>query len=149
MKKRQWIKAGLKRVMGRQRPAAPVAAAVPIRSEESVEEEAEEMPNVEVNDEVLARWLRDEEKTVLLDIREPMETRSGTAKGALVIPMNTVPSSLEELPEKNTRLLVYCAAGVRSFGVTHWLREQGWENAWSVTSGFAGVLAAGGELHQE
>ena len=86
---------------------------------------------------------------VLLDIREPMETRSGTAKGALVIPMNTVPSSLEELPEKNTRLLVYCAAGVRSFGVTHWLREQGWENAWSVTSGFAGVLAAGGELHQE
>ena len=113
------------------------------------EPEPEEMPDVELNDETLAQWLSDSEETVLLDIREPMETRSGIVKGALVVPMNTVPQNLELLPEKNTRLLVYCAAGVRSFGVTHWLREQGWENAWSVTSGFSGVIAAGGELQRD
>ena len=148
MKKRQLIKAGLQRLLGREKPVEPVVSS-PVSAAEPAQEEVEEMPEVEVNDEVLAQWLSDDEETVLLDIREPMETRSGTAKGALIIPMNTVPSALEELPEKSTRLLVYCAAGVRSFGVTHWLREQGWENAWSVTSGFSGVLAAGGELQRE
>ena len=114
-----------------------------------VDEEEPEMPDIEVDGETLVSWMSDDEQTVLLDIREPMELRSGFARGALLIPMNSVPSRLEELPETGVRLLVYCAAGVRSFGVTHWLREQGWENAWSVTGGFAGVLQAGGELQQD
>ena len=148
MKKRELLKAGVRKLLRRggaeiQRPL-PAAERV-----DAHEEEPDEMPDVEVGDETLAEWITDEEETILLDIREPMETRSGIVRGALVIPMNTVPASLEQLPEKDKRLLVYCAAGVRSFGVTHWLREQGWENAWSVTSGFAGVLAAGGELQRD
>jgi len=114
-----------------------------------VDEEEAEMPDIEVDAETLVSWMSDDEQTVLLDIREPMELRSGFARGALLIPMNSVPSRLEELPETGVRLLVYCAAGVRSFGVTHWLREQGWENAWSVTGGFAGILQAGGEMQQD
>lgn len=148
MKKRRLLKAGVKKLMGLRK--SEVQSPQPVVEQESVvEPEPEEMPDVELNDETLAQWLSDSEETVLLDIREPMETRSGIVKGALVVPMNTVPQNLELLPEKNTRLLVYCAAGVRSFGVTHWLREQGWENAWSVTSGFSGVIAAGGELQRD
>lgn len=148
MKKRRLLKAGVRKLLGRGKPASPASPPV-VEASETMQEEVDEMPDVEVGDELLVEWLSDDEETVLLDIREPMETRSGTAKGALVIPMNSVPSRLEELPEKNTRLLVYCAAGVRSFGVTHWLREQGWEDSWSVVSGFAGVLAAGGELQRD
>jgi len=148
MKKRRLLKAGVKKLMGFRK--SEVQSPQPVVEQESVvEPEPEEMPDVELNDETLAQWLSDSEETVLLDIREPMETRSGIVKGALVVPMNTVPQNLELLPEKNTCLLVYCAAGVRSFGVTHWLREQGWENAWSVTSGFSGVIAAGGELQRD
>ncbi len=146
MSKRRFLRSKLRSVLGRSSRTRPShAPEVPVQK---VEEEVE-MPDVEVDDETLATWLADDEETVLLDIREPMETRGGIVKGALVIPMNSVPSRLEELPAPNTRLLVYCAAGVRSFGVTHWLREQGWSNSWSVTSGFGGVLQSGGELQRD
>jgi rhodanese-related sulfurtransferase len=107
--------------------------------------EEEEMPEIEVDDAALAEWIASDRKTVLLDIREPVETRNGFAKGALLIPMNSVPDRLEELPDRDVCLLVYCAAGARSFGVTHWLREQGWAEAWSVSGGFAAVVGAGVE----
>jgi rhodanese-related sulfurtransferase len=122
-------------------PPPPVA-----HGEEEVEEE---VPEIEVDDAELALWLEGGRKTVLLDIREPGETRGGFAKGALLIPMNSVPARLKELPEKDVCLLVYCAAGARSFGVTHWLREQGWSDSWSVSGGFAAVLGAGAELERD
>jgi rhodanese-related sulfurtransferase len=42
--------------------------------------------------------------------------------------------------------VVYCAAGMRSYGVTHWLREQGWTDAWSLSSGLHGAVEAGFEI---
>jgi len=69
-------------------------------------------------------------------------------KGALLLRMNDIPNRLSELPSTDTRLIIYCAAGVRSFGVTHWLREQGWTDAWSLTSGFPGALEAGCEMER-
>ena len=121
------------------------ASTQPPMMEESEEEEVE----LEVDDEQLSQWLADDEEAVLLDIREPMEIRNGYAKGALLIPMNSIPDRLAELPDKDVRLLVYCAAGVRSFGVAHWLREQGWDDSWSVTGGLASVLHAGAEFQRD
>lgn len=125
------------------RPSSTSAPLVQTPPETPVEEE--EMPDIEVADAELAEWIASDRKTVLLDIREPIETRSGFAQGALLIPMNSIPDRLDDLPDRDVCLLVYCAAGVRSFGVTHWLREQGWEDAWSVTGGFAAVVGAGVE----
>jgi rhodanese-related sulfurtransferase len=125
------------------KPSSVPAPLVQASPETPVEEE--EMPEIEVADAELAEWIASDRKTVLLDIREPIETRSGFAKGALLIPMNSIPDRLDDLPDRDVCLLVYCAAGVRSFGVTHWLREQGWEEAWSVTGGFAAVVGAGVE----
>ena len=78
--------------------------------------------------------------SVLLDIREPGELASGVAQGAVLLPMNLVPHHLSELPRDRT-LVVYCAAGARSFGVAHWLREQGFPNAVSLAGGI-GVFDA-------
>ena len=134
------------------RSASPTTSSPPVSEPvlpAAEEVEQEEEVDVEVGDELLAQWLSDETDTVLLDIREPMETRGGYAAGAILIPMNSIPQRVEELPNKDSRLLVYCAAGARSFGVTHWLREQGWSDAWSVTSGVSGVLRAGGEMERD
>ena len=125
-------------------PTPPVQHAEPAFEEE--EEEAQ--PNVEIDTEQLKQWLADKVPFTLLDIRESHELRFGHAEEALLIRMNDIPNQLESLPAATERLVVYCAAGARSFGVTHWLREQGWEEAWSLESGYAGVVEAGMKVHK-
>ena len=44
--------------------------------------------------------------------------------------------------------MVVCAAGMRSFGVAHYLREQGISDAWSLAEGFGGMVSAGHAYHQ-
>jgi len=106
-------------------------------------EPLEEEPSVEIETDQLRSWLSDGNPVVLIDIREDHEIRSGHAQGALLLRMNDIPSRTDELPDKSDRIVVYCAAGARSFGVTHWLREQGWVDAWSLVSGFSGTVDAG------
>ncbi len=99
--------------------------------------------DLEIDTDQLKDWLSTDEAFTLVDIREPHELRQGHATNALLLRMNDIPNRLDELPSKNTRLVIYCAAGARSFGVAHWLREQGWEDSWSLESGFFGVREAG------
>lgn len=72
--------------------------------------------------------------SLLLDIREPGELASGVAVGAMLLPMDMVPHHLDRLP-RDRPITVYCAAGARSWGVAHWLREQGFPQAWSLSGG--------------
>ncbi len=92
-------------------------------------------PDVEV-DEVVPGSL-------LLDVREPGELAQGAAVGARCIPMDAVPHALEELRGHGGPITVVCAAGARSFGVAHWLREQGLE-AWSLAPGIGALRASSG-----
>ena len=121
--------------------AQPVVSPAVPATETPLEPEPE--PEVEVDTAQLRGWRLDKQRLVLVDIREPHELHQGVAEGALLLRMNDIPERLQELPAKSTRLVIYCAAGVRSYGVTHWLREQGWTDAWSLTSGFAGAVDAG------
>lgn len=79
---------------------------------------------------------------LLLDIREPGELGWGVAEGATLLPMDLVPHHLDELP-RDRPIVVYCAAGARSFGVAHWLREQGFAEAWSLDGGLDALRRAG------
>jgi rhodanese-related sulfurtransferase len=85
--------------------------------------------------------------SLLLDIREPGEMASGVAAGAILLPMDLVPHHLDRLP-RDRDITVYCAAGARSWGVAHWLREQGFGRAWSLAGGVGAagpmVVPAGG-----
>ena len=124
---------------------APTSAAPPVSAPER-DDEPEELVDVEVNTEGLKGWVSSGEPFTLVDIREPHELRLGFARDALLLRMNDIPNRLDELPSKETRLVIYCAAGSRSFSVAHWLREQGWEDTWSLESGFYGVSEAGFEV---
>lgn len=106
-------------------------------------EDDEPLVDVEIDTEKLKEWISADEPFTLVDIREPHELRSGHAASALLLRMNDIPNRVDELPSKGTRLVIYCAAGSRSFGVAHWLREQGWDDSWSLESGFYGVTEAG------
>jgi rhodanese-related sulfurtransferase len=56
--------------------------------------------------------------------------------------MNSVPGRLDALPQDKV-IVLYCAAGVRSFGVAHYLREQGYPEAWSLVGGIGAWLETG------
>ncbi len=102
-------------------------------------------PTIEVDGDELSRWIASGVPFELLDIRELPEMQHGHARGASLIPMNQVPRRLGELPPRDRKLIVYCAAGVRSYGVTEYLREHGWEDAWSLIGGLSAYVGAGGE----
>lgn len=123
------------------RPApAPTPAPAPAPAPEP------EPPEIEVEAAEVRAWMAAGREVLLLDIREPHELDGGYAQGALIIPMNSVPERLDWLP-RDRPVAVYCAAGVRSFGVAHWLRERGVE-AWSLPGGFGSWVEAGGAWTQ-
>lgn len=122
---------------------APPPGATVQEDEHPEPDQTDPPPDVEMEAEVVALRLRDDpESIVLLDIREPHELRQGHAQGALVLPMNTIPDRLHLLPRDRT-IAVYCAAGVRSFGVAHYLREQGIVDSWSVPGGLGDLASEG------
>ena len=122
-------------------PAAPPAASTARPAEPKAEPEIE--PEVEVLVEISAADVlaleAKGERPLLLDIREPHELRGGYAEGSLIIPMNSLPERVHELPTDRP-LIVVCAAGARSFSVAHYLREQGFAQAWSLEEGVGSYL---------
>jgi rhodanese-related sulfurtransferase len=109
-----------------------------------VEPEPEEEPDIEIERDQMAAWLTDESPVHLVDIREGHEVQHGYAVDAQLIPMNDIPQRLDDLPDKDARVVIYCAVGGRSYGVTGYLRDQGWTDVWSLVGGFGAYLAAGG-----
>jgi len=83
---------------------------------------------------------------LLLDVREPYEWRQVRIPGAVHVPMNSVPGRLAELP-RDQPIVVLCAHGSRSFGVTHYLREQGYD-AINLKGGITQWHVQGGEVEQ-
>lgn len=148
---RDRLRAGLRRLAGafRRIPSAPPTGRAPpthgraLRPEPPAPappEEPEHEAPLEVEPEAVAAWRAAGQPPVLLDIREPHELASGYARGSWLMPMNSVPQRLSELPRDQT-LLVICAAGARSASVTHYLRGQGFPEAWSLAGGVGGLLA--------
>lgn len=80
----------------------------------------------------------------VLDIREPFEWRQVRMPGALHIPMNSIPDRLDDLP-RDRPIAVMCAHGNRSYGVTAYLREQGFD-AHNLTGGITRWRIEGGEV---
>jgi len=69
----------------------------------------------------------------LLDVREPWETEICRLDGSLLIPMQSLPRRLQEVPREQP-VAVICHAGMRSLMVARWLAQQGFE-AVSVAGG--------------
>lgn len=71
----------------------------------------------------------------IIDVREPFELAVGKLPCALELPMSRFLETAESL-DKDHPMIIYCAHGVRSLNVAHWLRENGYR-AWSMAGGFS------------
>jgi rhodanese-related sulfurtransferase len=101
--------------------------------EESVEEPIEY--DVEIRPLQLQDWISRKRQFVLIDIREPNELQHGFCEGSWLIPMNDIPTEILQLPTDQD-LVIVCAAGMRSWSVSQYLRQQGYD-AWSLENGVA------------
>jgi rhodanese-related sulfurtransferase len=62
---------------------------------------------------------------VILDVRNPDETKNGVIKGALLIPEPQLLARLAELP-KDKLILCHCSSGIRAELAYHLLKEKGY-----------------------
>ncbi len=91
----------------------------------------------EVSLEELKRRLDAREPYVLLDVREKEEYRAGYIPGAISIPRGFLEIQVEQrLPEKNAKIVAYCAGGTRSALAAKTLAELGYTNVETANPGF-------------
>ncbi|HKU36793.1 MAG TPA: molybdopterin-synthase adenylyltransferase MoeB [Polyangiales bacterium] len=87
-------------------------------------------------DEVKRRLDKKEDYT-LVDVREKDEVRQGFIPGAVFLPRGFLEMQAEQkLPDKNAKLMVYCAGGTRSAFAAKVLQELGYQHVESVNPGF-------------
>lgn len=84
---------------------------------------------------IQARQLRGD-SFFLLDCREQDEWDYCRIEGATLVPMSQLQARVAELDSyRDSEIIVYCHHGVRSLRVAMWLRQQGFENALSMSGG--------------
>ncbi|HMI89952.1 MAG TPA: molybdopterin-synthase adenylyltransferase MoeB [Polyangiales bacterium] len=72
-----------------------------------------------------------------VDVREKDETRLGFIPGAVLLPRGFLEQQAEQkLPDKNAKLIVYCASGNRSTFAAKALQEMGYANVEGANPGF-------------
>jgi molybdopterin/thiamine biosynthesis adenylyltransferase/rhodanese-related sulfurtransferase len=91
----------------------------------------------QVSLEDLKRRLEAGEKITLVDVREKDEWRAGYIPGATSLPRGFLEIQAEQkLPDKNARIVAYCAGGTRSALAAATLQELGYTNVETANPGF-------------
>ena len=70
----------------------------------------------------------------LLDVREPHEFEYCHINNSHLIPMQSIPSRLEELPE-DTPIITICHHGMRSQQVAQFLMQNGFKDITNLSGG--------------
>jgi len=74
-------------------------------------------------------------KTRFIDVREPWEFATAHIDGSLLVPMGDVPARAHQELDPDEHIVFLCHLGQRSFNVTAWLRNQGFEQVQSLRGG--------------
>ena len=77
-----------------------------------------------------AKEMMDTEEVIILDVREQDEYDSGHIPGAVLLPVGTIDgdTAAAVIPEKDSKVLVYCRSGNRSKTASSTLAELGYTN---------------------
>jgi rhodanese-related sulfurtransferase len=82
----------------------------------------------------LKQRLDKDDRPVLLDVREPYEFSLAKIEGAILIPLGTLPQSLDKL-DRNSEIVAYCHHGMRSADAVGFLLQQGYTNVKNLVGG--------------
>ena len=75
---------------------------------------------------------------LLVDVRTAQEFDQGHIKGAVNIPLDRIPGSMEKLKtSEEKKLLLYCLSGARSMSAATFLDKQGVSNLHNLVGGIS------------
>jgi rhodanese-related sulfurtransferase len=84
------------------------------------------------------------EAGLLIDVREESEWRAGHAQGAIHLSKGIIERDIEsKVPDKNTRMVLYCGGGYRSALSADALRQMGYTDVISLDGGWRAWVEAG------
>lgn len=89
---------------------------------------------LEISVEELKERMDAGEPPVLVDVRRPDEVAICKLPDSMLIPMDQIPGSLDEL-DPDHDLVIYCHHGIRSLNVTLFLRARGYPRVRSLAGG--------------
>ncbi|MCB6183408.1 sulfurtransferase [Leeia sp. TBRC 13508] len=81
----------------------------------------------------LSEWVKKESKPQLIDVREPWEFALCAIPGSINIPMQTIPSRLNDIEEGD--IVTICHHGMRSYQVALYLENAGLGPVHNLTGG--------------
>lgn len=82
--------------------------------------------------------LMNDDKTIIVDVREEKELKDSVISGSTHIPMTEFATRHTELDKyKSAPIVVYCQSGNRSGSAASTLTKAGFENVHSLTGGMA------------
>jgi rhodanese-related sulfurtransferase len=98
----------------------------------------------EIEIERYKKMVADREPHVLVDTREESEWSAGHVKGAIHLSKGIIERDIEtKVPDKSTKLVLYCGGGFRSALVADNLQVMGYTNAISLDGGWRALQASG------
>ena len=84
------------------------------------------------------------EEHLLVDVREESEWAGGHAAGALHLGKGIIERDIEtKVPDRDTKLVLYCGGGFRSALVADNLQKMGYRNAISLDGGWKAYSQSG------
>jgi rhodanese-related sulfurtransferase len=84
------------------------------------------------------------EKAVLIDVREDSEWAAGHAAGAVHLGKGIIERDIEsKIPDKSTRLVLYCGGGFRSALAGDALQQMGYTDVISLDGGWRAYQGSG------
>lgn len=79
--------------------------------------------------------LKTNSNAVLLDVRSSQEYIEGHIRGSINIPVYDIEKQAKNKLNKNSIIIVYCSAGIRSKRAIQILEKLGYENLYNVEGG--------------
>lgn len=98
----------------------------------------------EINIDQYKQMVSSNEPHVLVDTREDNEWASGHVANAVHLSKGIIERDIEtKVPEKNTKLVLYCGGGFRSALAGDALRQMGYTDVISLDGGWRALSASG------
>ncbi|MGZ8223762.1 MAG: rhodanese-like domain-containing protein [Methylobacter sp.] len=92
------------------------------------------MPVKQISAIELKNRIKKGDNLFLLDVREPNEFRYAHIDNSVLIPLNQIPSRLDEL-DAQQEIVVICHHGMRSQQAANYLEHSGFKNIANLKSG--------------